>query len=126
MTASEPAFADPSAALAAPTLDVASAKVAALSDPTTTASKQPPAKAKAESNKAENNKAESNKADSKKAESNKAASSASDGKATKRQAKAKKRHRVVRRPPPPQQLQQSFDPFGRQQMLATTATRARQ
>ncbi|MCP3402449.1 hypothetical protein [Bradyrhizobium sp. CCGB20] len=111
VTASEPALADPSAALTAPALDVAPAKVAALSDPTTAASKDPPTKAKTEN---------------KKAESNKADGSASDGKATKRQAKAKKRHRVVRRPPPPQQLQQSFDPFGRQQMLATTATRARQ
>ncbi|WP_426420006.1 hypothetical protein [Bradyrhizobium genosp. A] len=38
----------------------------------------------------------------------------------------KKRHRIVRRPPP-QQLQQTLDPFGRQQQtLATTATRTRQ
>ncbi|MCK1741680.1 hypothetical protein IVA80_12560 [Bradyrhizobium sp. 139] len=102
--------ADASAALASSALDVASAKLAALNDPATTARKDPPAKAKAESNKAESRKADS---------------SASESKATKRRAKSKTRHRVVRRPPP-QQLQQSFDPFGQQQTLATTATRTRQ
>jgi len=55
----------------------------------------------------------------------KADSSAPDSKAAKRQAKAKKRHRMVQRPPP-QQLRQSYDLFGQQQMLATTATRTRQ
>jgi hypothetical protein len=38
--------------------------------------------------------------------------------------KPKKRHRIVRRPPP-QQVNQALDPFGQQQTLATTATRAR-
>ncbi|MCK1387917.1 hypothetical protein [Bradyrhizobium sp. 21] len=96
--ASRPALAAPSAASS--TFDMASAKFAALNDPATTAWKNPPAKAKPDS-------------------------SASDGKAIKRRAKAKKRHRVVRRPPP-QQVQQQLDPFGQQQTLATTATRARQ
>jgi len=99
-TASAPAPTDPSPAQASSALDVAAAKVAALNDPATTAWKDPPAKAKAES-------------------------SAPDSKATKPRAKAKKRHRVVRRPPP-QQLQQSLDPFGRpQQSFATTTTRPR-
>lgn len=99
-TAGAPAPADPSPALASSALDVAAAKVAALNDPATTAWKDPPAKAKADS-------------------------SAPDSKATKPQAKAKKRHRVVRRPPP-QQLQQSLDPFGQpQQTFATTTTRPR-
>lgn len=101
-TVTEPAPAEPGQALASPAPDSAAAKVAALNDPATTAQKDPPAKAKADI-----------KADSR----------ASDSKATKRKAKAKKRHRVVRRPPP-QQLQQSLDPFG--QPLATTATRTRQ
>ncbi|GMP09135.1 hypothetical protein [Bradyrhizobium sp. TM239] len=95
-TAGEPAPAD-SAALASSALDAASAKVAALNEPATTAVKDAPAKAKAESK--------------------------ADDKATKRKAKAKKRHRVVRRPPP-QQLQQQLDPFG-QQTFATTTTRTR-
>ena len=99
-TASAPAPTDPSPAQASSALDVAAAKVAALNDPATTAWKDPPAKAKADS-------------------------SAPDSKATKPRAKAKKRHRVVRRPPP-QQLQQSLDPFGRpQQSFATTTTRPR-
>ncbi|MDH2399987.1 hypothetical protein QCM77_08505 [Bradyrhizobium sp. SSUT18] len=97
-SASAPAPADPSAALASSALDIASAKVAALNDPTTTAWKDPPAKGKA-------------------------AASVPESKATKRQAKAKKRHRVVRRPPP-QQLQQQLDPFGQQQTFTTT-TRTR-
>ncbi|MBB4377578.1 hypothetical protein SAMN05216573_103342 [Bradyrhizobium sp. Rc3b] len=101
-TASEPAPVDPSAALASSALDAASAKLAALNEPATTAVKDAPAKAKTES-----------KADSK-----------PDDKATKRKAKAKKRHRVVRRPPP-QQLQQQLDPFGQPQTFATTTTRTR-
>ncbi|MBR0819642.1 hypothetical protein [Bradyrhizobium liaoningense] len=112
MTASEPAPADPDAALASPAPDIASARLAVLNDPAATALKDAPAKAKG-----------SAKGDTKR--DTKADSSASDGKATKRQAKAKKRHRVVRRPPP-QQLQQSYDPFGPQQALATTAARTRQ
>ena len=100
-TAGEPAPAD-SAALASSALDVASAKLAALNEPATTAVKDAPAKAKAES-----------KPDSK-----------ADDKATKSKAKAKKRHRVVRRPPP-QQLQQQLDPFGQPQTFATTTTRTR-
>lgn len=53
------------------------------------------------------------------------ADNASDSKATKRRAKAKKRHRVVRRPPP-QPAQQSFDPFAQQQpAFAATTTRTR-
>ncbi len=99
-TVGEPAPAD-SASLAASALDVASAKLAALNEPATTAVKDAPAKAKTE------NKAQS-KAD----------------KATKRKAKAKKRHRVVRRPPP-QQVQQQLDPFGQPQTFATTPTRTR-
>ncbi|MGY8639279.1 hypothetical protein RAD15_43155 [Bradyrhizobium sp. 14AA] len=92
--------ADPSAALVSSAIDVASAKLAALNDPATTAWKDPPAKAKADV-------------------------STPDGKATKRKAKAKKRHRVVLRPPP-QQLQQQLDPFGQpQQTFATTTTRTR-
>ncbi|PSO21778.1 hypothetical protein [Bradyrhizobium sp. MOS003] len=103
-TVGEPAPAD-SAALTSSALDVASARLAALNEPATTAVKDAPAKAKAES------KAES-KPDSK------------ADKATKRKAKAKKRHRVVRRPPP-QQLQQQLDPFGQPQTFATTAPRTR-
>ncbi|MBR0955603.1 hypothetical protein [Bradyrhizobium canariense] len=98
-TASAPAPADPSAALASSALDIASAKVAALNDPATMAWKDPPAKAKADT-------------------------SASDSKATKRKAKAKKRHRIVRRPPP-QQLQQQLDPFGQPQQPAYATTTAR-
>lgn len=100
-SAGEPASA---AALASPAPDVAATKLAALNDPATTAVKDAPAKAKAD-----------RKPDSSKA----------DDKATKRKAKAKKRHRVVRRPPP-QQLQQQLDPFGQpQQTFATTTTRTR-
>lgn len=94
----EPAPAEPSQAPASSAPDSAAAEVAALNDPAMTAPKDPPAKVKADSR-------------------------ASDSKAAKRKAKAKKRHRVVRRPPP-QQLQQNLDPFG--QPLATTATRTRQ
>ncbi|MDE5442716.1 hypothetical protein GWG65_14905 [Bradyrhizobium sp. CSA207] len=103
---SEPASSETNAALASSALDIASAKVAALNDPATTALKDPPAKAKADA---------------------KAASSAPESKTTKPRAKAKKRHRVVRRPPPP--VQQTYDPFAPQQQpaLAATATaRARQ
>jgi hypothetical protein len=98
-TASAPAPADPSAALASAALDIASAKIAALNSPATTALKDPPAKAKADTG-------------------------ASDNKATKRRAKAKKRHRVVRRPPPPQ-VQQSFDPFAQQQPTVAATARTR-
>ncbi|WP_210418996.1 hypothetical protein [Bradyrhizobium sp. NAS80.1] len=101
-TASEPAPADPSVALASSALDMASDKVAALNDPATTASKDPPAKTKADSNKAESSKPESKAA----------------------KPRAKKHRRIVRRPPP-QPLQQSFDPFGQPQTFATTAARAR-
>jgi len=95
-TAGEPAPAD-SAALASSARDVASAKLAALNEPATTAVKDAPAKkAKTESK--------------------------PDDKATKR--KAKKRHRVVRRPAP-QQVQQQLDPFGQPQTFATTPTRTR-
>lgn len=98
-SAAEPAPTD-SAALASSALDIATAKLAALNEPATTAVKDPPAKAKPESK--------------------------PDDKATKRKAKARKRHRVVRRPPP-QQLQQQLDPFGQPQTFATTAaTRSRQ
>ncbi|MGY8711288.1 hypothetical protein RAD16_36630 [Bradyrhizobium sp. 18BD] len=98
-TAGEPAPADPSIALASSALDVASVKLAALNDPATTAWKDPPAKAKADA-------------------------TTPDSKAIKRKAKAKKRHRIVRRPPP-QQLQQQLDPFGQQQTFATTTSRTR-
>jgi len=92
-TASEPAPAGADAALASAALDVATARLAALNAPATTTTKDAPPKAKADGSKA-------------------------DDKATKK-AKAKKRHRVVRRPPP-QQLQQQLDPFG-QPTFATTA-----
>lgn len=101
--ASEPAPTDPSVALASSALDMASAKVAALNDPATTAWKDPPAKTKADSNKAESGKPESKAA----------------------KPRVKKNRRIVRRPPP-QPLQQSFDPFGQQQTLATTTARTRQ
>lgn len=52
----------------------------------------------------------------------KADSAAPDSKP--RAHKPKKRHRIVRRPPP-QQLNQTLDPFGQQQTLATTAARTR-
>jgi hypothetical protein len=90
--------AETAATLAASALDIVNAKVAALNDPATTALRDPPAKAKADS-------------------------TISDGKATKRRAKAKKRHRVVRRLPPPVQ-QQQLDPFG-QPLYAATTTRTR-
>lgn len=106
--AGEPATVAPSATLASSPVDAPSAKVAALNEPATTAVKDTPATAKAES----------------KAESNKAGGSASDSKATKRKAKAKKRQRVVRRPPP-QQLQQALDPFGQPQPTFATTTTAR-
>jgi len=99
-TASEPAPADPSLAQASSEFDIAAAKVATLNDPATMAWKDPPAKAKPESNKVE---------------------SKPGSKAAK--PRAKKHRRIVRRPPP-QQLQQSFDPFGQLQTLATT-TRTR-
>ncbi|MCK1655868.1 hypothetical protein IVA88_31285 [Bradyrhizobium sp. 149] len=91
--------AEPSAALASSAPDIASAKVAALNNPATTALKDPPAKAKADTG-------------------------AADNKATKRRAKAKKKHRVVRRPPPPQ-VQQSFDPFAQQQPTVAATARPR-
>ncbi|SDG52748.1 hypothetical protein SAMN05216338_1001613 [Bradyrhizobium sp. Rc2d] len=104
-TASEPVPADSSVtpdagvAQASSALDAAAAKMAALNDPAATSVKDPPAKAKADIK--------------------------ADSKATKRKAKAKKRHRVVQRPPP-QQLQQQLDPFGRQQpAFATTTARTR-
>ncbi|KYG24057.1 hypothetical protein SE92_30540, partial [Bradyrhizobium sp. AT1] len=97
-TAGEPAPTD-SAALASSAIEIAATRLAALNAPATTAVKDPPAKAKVESK--------------------------PDDKATKRKAKARKRHRVVRRPPP-QQLQQQLDPFGQPQTFATTTTRTRQ
>jgi len=102
-TASEPAPADSSVApdasvaQASPALDAAAAKMAVLNDPAAT--KDTPTKAKADIK--------------------------ADSKATKRKAKAKKRHRVVQRPPP-QQLQQQLNPFGQQQpAFATTTARTR-
>ena len=97
--AAEPAPADQ--ALATSALEIAATRLAALNEPATTAVKDAPAKAKVDG-----------KSESK-----------PDDKATKRKAKAKKRHRMVRRPPP-QQLQQQLDPFG-QQSFATTTTRTR-
>ncbi|MGY4512656.1 hypothetical protein ACVIN2_006110 [Bradyrhizobium sp. USDA 3650] len=98
----KPAPAAPSGASASSTFDMASAKFAALNDPATTAWKDPPAKAKADS-----------KADS-----------SSQEKATKPRAhRVKKRRRIVRRPPPPVQ---QLDPFGQPQpTLAATMPRAR-
>ena len=101
-TASAPATVDaavdPSRAMAAAALDVATTSLVALNEPAATASKDPPAKAKSDS-------------------------ATPDSKATKPKAKAKKRPRVVRRPPP-QQLRQQLDPFG-QQAFTTTTARAR-
>lgn len=95
----EPPASETSAAVASSALDIASAKIAALNDPATTAWRDPPATAKAVGTEPES-------------------------KATKRRAKAKKRDRIVRRPPPP--VQQQFDPFGQQQpTFATTTARAR-
>jgi hypothetical protein len=99
-TAGEPTAADPSLVLASSALDIATAKVAALNNPATTAWKDPPSKPKADGNKTDSNKA------------------------AKPPAHRVKKHRRVVRRPPPQQLQQSFDPFGQHQMLtATTRTR---
>ncbi|WP_165405250.1 hypothetical protein [Bradyrhizobium genosp. SA-3] len=111
-TASEPADSsvalDSSVAQASSALDVAAPKLAALNDPAATSVRDTPAKAKADI-----------KVDIKRD------SGASDGKATKRKAKAKKQHHIVRRPPP-QQLQQQFNPFGQQQpAFATTTARTR-
>jgi hypothetical protein len=101
---SKPAPTAPSGASASSSFDMASAKFAALNDPATTAWKDPPAKAKADS---------------------KADSSSPESKATKPRAhRVKKRRRIVRRPPPPVQ---QLDPFGQPQpTLAATTTRARQ
>jgi len=95
----KPASTEMTTAAASSAPDTSTANVAALNDPATTAWKDPPAKAKADS-------------------------STPDAKATKRKAKAKKRHRIVRRPSP-QQLQQQLDPFGQQQTFATTPTPTR-
>lgn len=85
-------------ALASRVNDMAAARLAALNELAATASKDPPARPKADSARPESKP---------------------------RAHKPKKRHRVVRRPPP-QQIQQALDPFGQpQQTLATTATRAR-
>ncbi|WP_354223658.1 hypothetical protein [Bradyrhizobium sp. F1.4.3] len=98
--ASEPAPGDASAALASSALDITNANVAALNDPATTAWKDPPAKAKADS-------------------------AAPASKAAKPRAhRAKKHRRIVRRPPTPVQ---QLDPFGQPlPTLAATTTRARQ
>jgi hypothetical protein len=98
--ASKPTPATPSGASASSAFDMASAKFAALNDPATTAWKDPPAKAKADSGSPES-------------------------KATKPRAhRVKKRRRIVRRPPPPVQ---QLDPFGQPQpALAATTARARQ
>lgn len=113
-TAGEPPAAAPSAVPASSALDIAAAKAATPKEPTTTVATDAPAKAKTDI-----------KADIKadtKSDSKKADSGASESKATKRKAKAKKRQRVVRRPPPQQQL----DPFGQQQpAFATTTPRTR-
>jgi cytoskeletal protein RodZ len=98
--ASKPTPAAPSGASASSAFDMASAKFAALNDAATTAWKDPPAKAKADSGSPES-------------------------KATKPRAhRVKKRRRIVRRPPPPVQ---QLDPFGQPQpALAATTARARQ
>jgi hypothetical protein len=98
---SKPTPAASSGAPASSTFDMASAKFAALNDPATTAWKDPPAKAKADS---------------------KADSGSPESKATKPRAhRVKKRRRIVRRPPPPVQ---QLDPFGQPQptLAATTMT----
>lgn len=84
-------------ALASRVSDLAAARVAALNELAATAGKAPQAKTKANSATQESKP---------------------------RAHKPKKRHRIVRRPPP-QRPQQALDPFGQQQTLATTATRAR-
>ena len=102
---SKPTPAVPSGASASSRFDMASAKFAALNDPATTARKDPPAKAKADS---------------------KADSGSPESKATKPRAhRVKKRRRIVRRPPPPVQ---QLDPFGQPQptLAAMTTARARQ
>ena len=89
----------PQPAASAATSNTTPAKAAALSEVAAPGVKDAPTKAKAVS--------------------------ASDSKATKRRAKAKKRHRVVRRPPP-QPAQPSFDPFAQPQpAFAATPTRVR-
>lgn len=91
--------------VASPATDSATAKVAALSEPATTAPKDLPGNAKADS-------------------------STPESKTTKPRAhKVKKRRRIVQRPPPPQPVQQTYYyfPFAQQQPTqAATATRARQ
>lgn len=84
-------------ALASRVSDLAAARLAALNELATTAGKAPQPKTKANSATQESKP---------------------------RAHKPKKRHRIVRRPPP-QRPQQALDPFGQQQTLATTATRAR-
>lgn len=84
-------------ALASRVSDLAAARLAALNELAASAGKAPQAKTKANSATQESKP---------------------------RAHKPKKRHRIVRRPPP-QRPQQAFDPFGQQQTLATTATRAR-
>ncbi|WGD54391.1 hypothetical protein QA641_11060 [Bradyrhizobium sp. CB1650] len=95
-------------AVASPATDGATAKVAALNEPATTAAKDPPAKAKANA---------------------RADTGTPESKATKPRAqKPKKRHRIVRRPPP-QPVQQYYYPFAQPQQqptLTATATRPRQ
>ena len=99
---SKPTPAVPSGASASSRFDMASAKFAALNDPATTAWKDPPAKAKADS---------------------KADSGSPESKATKPRAhRVKKRRRIVRRPPPPVQ---QLDPFGQPQPTLAATTRAR-
>jgi hypothetical protein len=90
----------PQPAASAAASDAAPAKAAAPSEPVAPGVKEAPTKAKADG--------------------------APDSKATQPRAKAKKRHRVVRRPPP-QPVQPSFDPFAQPQpaFAATTTTRTR-
>ncbi|OAF13321.1 hypothetical protein AYJ54_44090 [Bradyrhizobium centrolobii] len=105
--AAEAQPAEPATAPASPAIDIATASVAALDDPATTAWKDSPAKAKTDA---------------------KADSSTPESKASKPRAhKVKKQRRIVRRPPPPQQVQQTYYfPFVQQQpTLAATAARPR-
>ncbi|WP_314947356.1 hypothetical protein [Bradyrhizobium cosmicum] len=95
-----PASTETTIATASAVPDTSAGKLAALNEPAITAAKDAPAKVKADT-------------------------STPDSKAIKRKAKAKKRHRIVRRPPP-QQLQQQLDPFGQQTTLSTTTARTRQ
>ncbi|MBR0714882.1 hypothetical protein [Bradyrhizobium liaoningense] len=80
--------------------DMAVARMAALNAPSVTAEQEPAANIKVDSG-------------------------ATEKKATKRRAHRAKKRRIVLRPPPPAQVQQTFDPFGRQPMATASTMRTR-